>query len=290
MCEAAHSWQNQPFGGPKSRRVFDTVRGRRHESSDPLASGDQTNVAAVPPGAHWLCLVSAHVMCIKLNLQERVKAFHIEARARCLQGARVNIWKSAFTPAALYVFRRGALCSEWTGFPLQWNLPIDETSLNVALKFHFLSGYDKRRSSFLQRVGFQSPRKPLRPFLVEARCFWVSTQNKCCSGWGAGCERMLQLKMKRFTSQKQRALWATQFSSSSSSIRGSFSVISPHHPAQRLGRLHPISYCCERKTIFGWVIRYRARLNQHAASRLITGPCGSLITFFISVCWTWIMK
>lgn len=218
-------------------------KGRHQESSDPLPSGDQTNVAAVPPGAHWLCLVSAHVMCIKLNLQETVKAFHIEARARCLQGARVNIWKSAFIPAVLYVFHRGALCSEWTGFPLQWNLQIDETSLNIALKLCFLSGYDKRWNSSLQRVGFQSPHKPLMPFLVKARCFWVSTPNKCCSGWAAGWERMLQLKMKRFTSQKQRALWATQFSSSSS-IRGSFCVISPHHAAQRLSRLHPISYCC----------------------------------------------
>lgn len=68
---------------PTFGTVFDADRGRHHKSSDPLPSDDQTNVAAVPAGAHWLCLVSAHVMCIKLNLQETVKAFHIEARARC---------------------------------------------------------------------------------------------------------------------------------------------------------------------------------------------------------------
>lgn len=212
------------------------------------SSGDQTNVAAVPSGAHWLCLVSAHVMCIKLNLQETVKAFHIEARARCLQGARVNIWKSAFIPAVLYVFRRGALCSEWTGFPLQWNLQIDETSLNAALKLHFLSGSDKRRNSFLQRVGFQSPQKPLMPFLVKARCFWVSTPNKCCSGWAAGCERMLQLKMKRFTSHSRGLC---ERPSSAAAASGAASPLSPLITQHSASAAYIQFHTAAKKTIFG---------------------------------------
>lgn len=226
-------------------------------------------------------------MCIKLNLQETVKAFHIEARARCLQGARVNIWKSAFTPAVLYVFRRGALCSEWTGFPLQWNLQIDETSLNVALKLHFLSGYDKRRSSFLQRVGVQSPQtlwwhswsRPGAfgfPLKINAALAELQAANACRSWKWSG----LQAKSRGLCERP----------SSAAAASGAASPLSPLITQHSASAAYIQFHTAAKKTIFGWVIRYRARSNQHAASRLITGRRGSLTIFFFSVCWTWIIK
>lgn len=67
------------------------------------AVGKQTNAAAVPLGAHWLCLVSAHVTCIKLNLQEMVKAFRTDSAlpARC---TCCKYLKKYFYPSSAFCF------------------------------------------------------------------------------------------------------------------------------------------------------------------------------------------
>lgn len=216
-------------------------------------------------------------MCIKPNLQETVKAFRIGVRAwGGPQGARVvNIWKSTLTQAAFSV--RGALCCERTGFPSQWNLQIDETSLRVGLDLRFITGRGERREFLPFSAKTQTRLGFYRHFGPR---FWVSARRR-----GPAAEGEAFFVFFFYTSGNQRLLaWATQLSSSS---QGSSSVISPHRTAQRHSRLHPISYYHDKykkikikKYYFWTVIRYRASLSQYAAWHLIAGQCGFLIFFF----------